>query len=272
MNDDHSKENGRLSTTSKISSVKFGEGEEESQFNAFARQNSFQEGDSNLHPRFGDRSEPTTMNHFQTRTSNFSSVPPQVNHDLDDAQAILDKIDQPKELLKMFEAYQVRSKDIDLAVLRKSDRTKIKKYKNSVFLGEFLNGKRHGKGSYILEPNQLILLGILISTPLKVYEGDWENDVKHGKGVEILEKGSKYEGGYSNGKPEGYGTFQWGNGEGYEGEWKNGLKHGSGMWKGIKGESYLGEWKYGKAEGHGVHTWRNGKRLLVIWLSNGCYR
>jgi len=94
----------------------------------------------------------------------------------------------------------------------------------------------------------------------KLYEGDWENDMKHGKGYEILTNGSRYEGGYLNGKAEGFGIFTWPNGEVYEGEWKNGLKHGSGMWKGVRGESYYGEWKSGKAEGYGVHIWRNGKK------------
>jgi hypothetical protein len=37
-------------------------------------------------------------------------------------------------------------------------------------LGQFLNGKRHGSGTYTYPNND-------------VYEGAWENDFKHGQGT-----------------------------------------------------------------------------------------
>ena len=50
-----------------------------------------------------------------------------------------------------------------------SPNLKLKKYKESVYYGEFINGKRHGKG-------------IMIYDSKRIYEGDWENDIKIGQG------------------------------------------------------------------------------------------
>lgn len=182
-----------------------------------------------------------------------------LGEDMEDVKRILDQPSDPKQILKAFDNYLIRSKGLDLAKLKKSRHVKLKKYKESICLGEFFNGKRHGKG-------------IMLYGPKRLYEGDWENDAKHGKGYEILPTGSHYEGDFLNGKPDGYGVFKWKNGEVYEGEWKNGLKHGKGIWRGIKGESYEGDWKNGKAEGRGVHIWRNGDRYegeLKSYLKHG---
>jgi len=182
-----------------------------------------------------------------------------LGEDMEDVKRILDQPSDPKQILKAFDNYLIRSKGLDLAKLKKSRHVKLKKYKESLCLGEFFNGKRHGKG-------------IMLYGPKRLYEGDWENDAKHGKGYEILPTGSHYEGEFLNGKPDGHGIFKWKNGEMYEGEWKNGLKHGKGIWRGIKGESYEGDWKNGKAEGRGVHIWRNGDRYegeLKSYLKHG---
>ncbi|KAL4441157.1 hypothetical protein ABPG74_002107 [Tetrahymena malaccensis] len=124
---------------------------------------------------------------------------------------------------------------------------KLKKYKQSIFFGQYMNSKRHGKGLMIYNNGRL-------------YEGLWENDLKHGKGFEKFPNCSVYEGQYVNGKPEGIGTYTYFNGEVYDGQWVNGMKHGSGIWRGTKNDSYIGEWKFGKPDGYGVHTWINGDR------------
>ncbi|EAR94970.2 MORN motif protein (macronuclear) [Tetrahymena thermophila SB210] len=124
---------------------------------------------------------------------------------------------------------------------------KLKKYKQSIYFGQYMNQKRHGKGLMIYNNGRL-------------YEGLWENDLKHGKGFEKFPNCSVYEGQYVNGKPEGIGTYTYFNGEVYDGQWVNGMKHGSGIWRGTKNDSYIGEWKFGKPDGYGVHTWINGDR------------
>ena len=55
--------------------------------------------------------------------------------------------------------------------LRESPNLKIKKFKESAYYGEIVNGKRHGQG-------------IMIYNNERVYEGLWENDYKQGKGFE----------------------------------------------------------------------------------------
>ena len=47
-----------------------------------------------------------------------------------------------------------------------------------------------------------------------------------------------YRGFFINGKREGYGEFQWFNGESYVGEWSRGFRQGKGVWMGIHGDSY----------------------------------
>jgi hypothetical protein len=48
---------------------------------------------------------------------------------------------------------------------------KLKKYKDSAFYGEIINGKRHG-------------LGVMMYSNDRIYEGEWESDYKNGKGYE----------------------------------------------------------------------------------------
>lgn len=132
----------------------------------------------------------------------------------------------PQQLLLFFKEYTPES-DFSAAQVHRSAMTKCKRYKECVFYGEFLNGKRHGSG-------------IMVYNNGRAYEGAWENDFKHGKGYERFANNSKYEGGFMNGKPEGVGVYVWANGESYEGQWVNGRKHGSGMWKGARGDSYIG--------------------------------
>ena len=93
---------------------------------------------------------------------------------------------------------------IDVQQLRESSYLKIKKYKDSAYYGEIVNGKRHG-------------LGVMLYGNHRIFEGNWECDFKNGKGYEEFENGCVYQGYYVNGKPEGVGKYQWLNGEYYEG-------------------------------------------------------
>lgn len=82
---------------------------------------------------------------------------------------------------KAISNYQPKSKEIDVAELKKSKKTKLKRYKDAVYFGEMFNDKRHGKGLLILRTGGF-------------FEGNFENDLKHGKGYEITHNGCKYEG------------------------------------------------------------------------------
>lgn len=56
----------------------------------------------------------------------------------------------------------MESNVFDYNEVKYSDNFGMKKYHNSIYKGELLNGKRHGRG-------------IMIYTN-RLYEGDWDND------------------------------------------------------------------------------------------------
>merc|ERR1712050_527948 len=63
------------------------------------------------------------------------------------------------------------------------------------YVGQFVNGERHGYGVYSCEGS------------MKNYAGNFENDVRSGHGTYTYEDGSKYVGNWENDKFHGYGTF-----------------------------------------------------------------
>ena len=167
---------------------------------------------------------------------------------------IFSKVDDPKELIDCVKKYQPISQEMQMAILNKPKKWKVKKYKNAIFYGELMNGQRQGKG-------------VILYDNISAYEGEWDCNLKHGKGVEVTAGGAMYEGEYKNGKPDGEGIFIWPHGETYEGQWQCGKKHGTGVWKGTRGESYIGEWVQGRQEGRGVFTWRHGEKYEGEFLN-----
>ena len=80
--------------------------------------------------------------------------------------------------------------------------------------GDVFNDKFEGKGKYIYEDGNY-------------YIGEWLNGKKHGKGIEYYKNGSiKYEGIFVNDESEGKGKYICQNGDYYIDEWLNGKKHG----------------------------------------------
>ena len=114
---------------------------------------------------------------------------------------------------------------------------KGKEYKNCnlIYKGEYLNNKRNGKGKEYTLDGKLIFIG-------EYLEGnEWngivydiknqsENKIKNGKG--FIRKydeyvNLQYKGEYLNGKRHGKGKEYFNNGI-YEGEYSNGKRHGKG--------------------------------------------
>lgn len=79
----------------------------------------------------------------------------------------------------------------------------------STYSGDFVKGRKEGKGSWRL-PNGNTYEGQWVNNKrhgwgaLKeghnVYEGDWINNFREGKGIQYYADGSKYEGGWKEGK------------------------------------------------------------------------
>ena len=77
---------------------------------------------------------------------------------------------------------------------------------NESYEGEFLNGKRHGFGSYFYANGSK-------------YIGEWSNDRANGKGTMIFVSGAKYVGEVKNAKRHGQGTYFYVDGERLTGKW-----------------------------------------------------
>ncbi len=79
----------------------------------------------------------------------------------------------------------------------------------SSYLGEIIDGKRHGEGTWIRPDGTR-------------YKGQWENDRPHGQGIIIWPDGKKYTGQWRNGKRHGRGVEIYPDGKKVEGEWEEG--------------------------------------------------
>lgn len=80
------------------------------------------------------------------------------------------------------------------------------------YVGEWKNGKQHGKGTYTKTSNQV-----------EKYVGEWINGKRHGKGI-FTNSALKLK---------------------YVGEWKNDKRHGIGIFTTIDGMVIKGFWKNG---------------------------
>ena len=63
-----------------------------------------------------------------------------------------------------------------------------------------------------------------------VYEGEWRNGKKHGQGTYTWADGARYEGEWAYGRAHGYGTYTTVSGKRYTGEWRNGCYKAGSRW------------------------------------------
>ncbi len=124
----------------------------------------------------------------------------------------------------------------------------------SVYEGDFVAGKRQGKGHEILPSEE-------------EYEGEWYQDQREGQGVLIIPDHSIYTGAFRNNRRAGFGIQTSPSGR-YEGDWLADVPHGFGHFTGVAGLEYLGEWKLGKRAGYGVGITRAQSRYEGMWRDN----
>jgi hypothetical protein len=74
------------------------------------------------------------------------------------------------------------------------------------------------------------------------YEGEYLNGDRHGFGTYFYANGNKYSGEYKNDRPNGRGTITFSSGDKYIGEVKNGKRHGAGTYFFSDGERLTGRW------------------------------
>ena len=121
------------------------------------------------------------------------------------------------------------------------------KNNGEVFEGKYNNGKINGKGIYKYRDI--------------LYIGDFENNIRQGKGEKIC-KYYYYKGEFKNDKIDGYGKIQFINSRDgkmeYEGFFKQNNIEGEGLMKWKNGNIYKGYMKNGKMNGYGTFIPYNG--------------
>ena len=113
-----------------------------------------------------------------------------------------------------------------------------------IYVGEFANGVKQGKGNLSSKDNKYN------------YEGDWLNDKFEGFGT-LFNQEEKYNGNFKEGKYHGEGNLYKKNGEQYIGEFNNGI-FVKGKIKFNNGDSYEGNIINNLMEGKALYKYKNG--------------
>ncbi len=143
---------------------------------------------------------------------------------------------------------------------RSSDLSNLKKYRYNdgcCYIGDWYNGKRHGKGTYIDSSGEKMCgefrndriyngEGVVCYNDGK-FIGSYIEGQKTGKGTRIWNDGTKYEGEYMGNKMNGSGIYIWPDGSSWEGEFKDDEPwNGKGTWHYQDGKTKIGKWKNGR--------------------------
>ena len=155
----------------------------------------------------------------------------------------LEKI--PKKIQKYL--LEVKRALYQLNSLRNISSYTTKIYKNGKYQGEYLNGKREGKGIYTYNNGDK-------------YEGEYKNDLKDGNGCYKYKNGDIYTGEYKNGLFDGKGKYEYADGDTYEGQYKQDLREGQGIYIYNNGNRYEGQWVKGLKHGKGEFFYVDGSK------------
>ncbi len=110
--------------------------------------------------------------------------------------------------------------------------------------GQFNGGIRHGVGTSKFGPSGRAD-GSFDSGG--VFVGEWQNGRKHGRGKLIYNNGEgEYVGDFHSGRKHGSGRMTYGDGSVYDGGWRDGKWHGHGVCISKSGKQSEGVWKSGK--------------------------
>eukprot|EP01102_Stenamoeba_stenopodia_P020946 TRINITY_DN8322_c0_g1_i1.p1 TRINITY_DN8322_c0_g1~~TRINITY_DN8322_c0_g1_i1.p1 ORF type:complete len:1150 (+),score=232.72 TRINITY_DN8322_c0_g1_i1:180-3629(+) len=133
--------------------------------------------------------------------------------------------------------------------------------------GEFVNGKRHGKGKYTFssgdvfegqhEQGQFSGYGTYRYVNGDVYNGQFKCGVFEGQGV-FTGSDYQYMGQFSKDQMCGRGIITYSCGDRYVGEFQNDLRNGRGTYTYANGSRYDGEFVDGEMCGEGTHYYSNG--------------
>lgn len=120
------------------------------------------------------------------------------------------------------------------------------------YVGEFKDGKPHGKGKIYYNKN-------IVS-----YEGSFYDGMRQGQGIMLWSDGDRYEGNWENNKMNGQGTYYWSNGKKYVGQWVNDSRTGKGTMYYADGAKFVGYFVDGKRNGAGVYYYPAGNNTIKL--------
>ena len=150
---------------------------------------------------------------------------------LEHLRQIIDNIQvDPLFIKKMLIAREQMRSNVN-PLLNTNKRIIKKNFDNgSVYIGEFMNNKRHGIGK------------MFDSKRKGFYDGQWQYDKRHGWGHQIEPYNNlEYEGEFQYGKRHGQGKMEW-DGNVYVGEFKDDKRHGKGTLTTKNGVVKSGQW------------------------------
>ncbi|KAL0965625.1 hypothetical protein UPYG_G00283680 [Umbra pygmaea] len=170
--------------------------------------------------------------------------------------------------LKKSRKVEPLSKILDLKTHKCGRRHTVYSVNEDSYTGDWLDNKKHGKGTQIWKKHKAIYHGdwkygkrdghgtysklqFASNEYSKEYSGGWKNDKKHGFGTYFYSDSACYEGEWFEDQRSGCGRMNYENGDIYEGEWLKDKPHGQGVLRLANGNCYEGTWKYGKRDGHG---------------------
>lgn len=143
------------------------------------------------------------------------------------------------------------------------------------YIGDFKNGKLHGKGIFYFSDGNKYLgnwvnqyregKGRMIFKSGDEYFGEFKKNKFSGKGVMMYANGNRYEGTWSENKPSGYGIFVFVSGDRYEGNFFAGLYEEQGTMFYSDGSRYEGEWHKNKRHGQGLMHYPDGETVFGQW-------
>ena len=125
----------------------------------------------------------------------------------------------------------------------------------SVYVGQYRDGKRHGRGRLIEKDGSLL-------------DGNFLEDLAHGDCNYYWKHGDTYLGEYKNGDRNGVGVCYYAGNRQYDGQWKNGKKHGFGRYSHFDGSVFEGEFVNGKREQKAITYFRSGEIHDSPWTND----
>eukprot|EP00927_Polykrikos_kofoidii_P086963 TRINITY_DN9897_c0_g2_i1.p1 TRINITY_DN9897_c0_g2~~TRINITY_DN9897_c0_g2_i1.p1 ORF type:complete len:539 (+),score=59.72 TRINITY_DN9897_c0_g2_i1:99-1715(+) len=125
----------------------------------------------------------------------------------------------------------------------------------SKYQGQFLDGKRHGRGSWTLADGT-------------IYRSQWCDDKRHGEGQETFPDGSRFVGTYVDGFRSGLGVMTWPEGSKYSGQFARGRANGEGHLLRTDGSVYKGHFSDDCMCGEGCMQWKDGVEYKGQFYAN----